>query len=99
MVGGAFSHEGDRCTFETLLARTGLTDRALNEVSEIVHDIDLKDEKFGRAEAPGVERLLTGLILAHPEDERRLEQGLALFDQLYESFRRQKPVLSKEAKK
>jgi hypothetical protein len=99
MVGGDFSHEGDRCTFETLLARTGLTDRALNEVAEIVHDIDLKDEKFGRTEAPGVERLVMGLILAHPEDERRLEQGLFLFDQLYESFRRQKPALSKEAKK
>ena len=96
MVGGDFSHEGDRCTFETLLARTSLTDRALNEVAEIVHDIDLKDGKFGRTESPGVERLVTGLILAHPDDERRLEQGLSLFDQLYESFRRQKP---KEAKK
>jgi len=99
MVGGDFSHEGDRCTFETLLARSGLADRALNEVAEIVHDIDLKDEKFGRTEAAGVERLITGLILAHPEDETRLELGLSLFDQLYQSFRRQRPALSKEAKK
>jgi hypothetical protein len=99
MVGGDFSHEGDRCTFETMLARTGLTDPALSEVAEIVHDIDLKDEKFGRVEAAGVERLITGLILAHPEDEKRLEQGLFLFDQLYQSFRRQRPALSKEAKR
>jgi hypothetical protein len=99
MVGGDFSHEGDRCTFETLLVRSGLADRALNEVAQIVHDIDLKDEKFGRVEAAGVERLITGLVLAHPEDEARLDIGLSLFDQLYQSFRRQKPALSKEAKK
>jgi hypothetical protein len=43
MPGGDFTHEGDRCTFETLLARTGVGGRALNEVAEIVHDVDLKD--------------------------------------------------------
>jgi hypothetical protein len=92
MVGGDFSHEGDRCTFETLLARAGLTDRALTDVGEIVHDIDLKDDKFGRPEAPGIERLITGLALANPEDDARLERGLILFDQLYQSFRGKVPL-------
>jgi hypothetical protein len=99
MVGGDFSHEGDRCTFETLIARTGLTDRALTEVAEIVHDIDLKDDKFGRSEAPGIERLITGLALANPEDEARLERGLILFDDLYQSFRKKTPALTKEVSK
>jgi hypothetical protein len=99
MVGGDFSHEGDRCTFETLIARTGLTDRALTEVGEIVHDIDLKDDKFGRSEAPGIERLITGLALANPRDEARLERGLILFDELYQSFRKRTPVLTKEVSK
>lgn len=99
MVGGDFSHEGDRCTFETLMARTGLTDRALTEVGEIVHDIDLKDDKFGRPEAPGIERLITGLALANPQDEARLERGLILFDELYQSFRKKTPVLAKEVPK
>lgn len=88
MVGGDFTHEGDRCTFETLLARTGLENQGLSEIAEIVHDIDLKDEKFGRAEAPGIERLVIGLLLANPEDEARLERGLALLDELYQSFRK-----------
>jgi hypothetical protein len=96
MVGGDYSHEGDRCTFETLIARTALEDRALAEIGEIVHDIDLKDEKFGRAEAPGIERLLTGLVLAHPEDGARLERGLLLFDELYQSFCKRTPVWTKE---
>ena len=87
MAGGDFTHEGDRCTFETLLARTGITDRALSEVAEIVHDIDLKDGKFDRAEAAGVERLVTGIILEAPKDPDRLERALALFDGLHRSFR------------
>jgi hypothetical protein len=99
MVGGDFSHEGDRCTFETLIARTGLTDRALTEVGEIVHDIDLKDDKFRRPEAPGIERLITGLALANPQDEARLERGLVLFDELYQSFRKKAPALTKELRK
>ena len=86
MPGGDFTHEGDRCTFETLLARTGVGGRALTEIAEIVHDVDLKDGKFGRPEAAGVERLVTGLILETPKDAERLERGLALFDGLYRSF-------------
>ncbi|HYT32587.1 MAG TPA: chromate resistance protein ChrB domain-containing protein, partial [Thermoanaerobaculia bacterium] len=99
MVGGDFTHEGDRCTFETLLARTGVANRALVDIAEIVHDIDLKDGKFARPEAAGIERLLTGLILANPEDEARLQRGFVLFDELYQSFRKKLPASSKEVPK
>ncbi|HEV2063923.1 MAG TPA: chromate resistance protein ChrB domain-containing protein [Thermoanaerobaculia bacterium] len=99
MVGGDFTHEGDRCTFETLLTHAGIRDRALAGIAEIIHDIDLKDEKFGRAEAAGIERLVTGLILANPEDEARLERGFVLFDELYQSFWKKSPVLTKEIPK
>src|SRR3712207_9391022 len=53
MYEGEFTHEGDRCTFEVLLARAGLDDPALAAIGEIVHDIDLKDAKFGRPEEIG----------------------------------------------
>jgi hypothetical protein len=88
MVGGDFTHEGDACTFETLLSRAGLDDKSLEAIGEIVHDIDLKDAKFGRAEAAGVAQVLTGLLLACPADSERLERGAALFDGLYDSLRR-----------
>src|SRR3989441_5165118 len=52
----SYTHEGDRCTFETLVRRFRLRDPALRAIGEIVHDIDCKDVKFGRAEATGVER-------------------------------------------
>lgn len=91
MVGGDFTHEADRCTFETLLARLGLDDPALRPMAEIVHDVDLKDEKFSRGEARGLQQLIQGLVAAHSKDEERLERGLALFDDLYASFRGRQP--------
>jgi hypothetical protein len=91
-VGGEFTHEGDRCSFETLVGRLGLADPALAQIAEIVHDIDLKDAKFGRADAPGISQLVTGIALAHPDDLDRLDRGFALLDDLYESFRRRLPA-------
>jgi len=87
IAGGDFSHEGDACTLETLIRRAGISDPALGPVAEIVHDIDLKDGKFQRLEAPGVERLLFGILSACARDEERLDRGFALLDGLYESFR------------
>jgi hypothetical protein len=87
MPEGDVTHEGDRCTFETLLARTGLTDGALREIAQIVHDVDVKDGKFGRPEAAGVDRLVSGILVSEADDERRLERGFALFDELDSAFR------------
>lgn len=88
MFQAEFTHEGDRCTFEVLLARMSLTDSGLRALGEIVHDIDLKDGKFDRQEAPGIERVITGICRAYKDDELRLERGSALFDDLYASFAR-----------
>jgi hypothetical protein len=86
MVGGTFTHEGDRCTFETVLGRLGGRDRALAQLAEIVHDLDLKDGKYARPEAAGVGQVLSGLYAGEPDDEKRLVRGAALFDDLYASF-------------
>jgi hypothetical protein len=87
MFDAEYTHEGDRCTFETLLQRAGLRDRALRIIGEIVHDIDCKDSKFGREEAPGVAALLRGLVRAYPDDITRLQRGGQAFDDLYASLR------------
>ena len=88
MYEGEFTHEGDGCTFETLLARFGLlADPALVAVGEIVHDIDLKDEKFGRPETAGVASLIDGVTRLTDDDDERLKRGGALFEQLFEHFR------------
>jgi hypothetical protein len=87
MVDGEFTHEGDRCTFETLVLRTGITDPALTRLAEVVHDMDIKDGKFGHPETSGVQQLLLGMLMANHDDEARLDRGFALFDDLYQSFR------------
>jgi hypothetical protein len=91
MFEAEFTHEGDLCTFEVLVSRLGLADRALAAIAEIVHDIDLKDAKFDRADAVGIERLIAGIAMATKDDEGRLGQGGAVFEGLYEYFRRKKP--------
>jgi hypothetical protein len=94
MVGGDFTHEGDRCTFETLVARLGISDGAIAQIAQVVHDIDLKDAKYGRADAAGVQQLMLGLVLAHADDVARLERGFALFDDLYRSFGKGSAIVS-----
>jgi hypothetical protein len=86
MFEAEFTHEGDHCTFEVLLQRSGLDEPALAAISEIVHDIDLKDGKFARAEAGGIAALVDGLARADISDHERIERGGALFDNLYALF-------------
>jgi hypothetical protein len=88
MFEAEYTHEGDRCTFEVLLLRNGLDDPALRDIAEIVHDIDLKDSKFGRDEAAGIGRLIVGIAMAEQDDELRIARGSELFNGLYESFRK-----------
>jgi hypothetical protein len=87
MFEAEFTHEGDRCTFEVLCERAGLEDPAVRILGEIVHDIDLKDAKFGREETAGVASLIDGIVLAHCDDEHRLARGAAILDDLYRHFR------------
>ncbi|HSC25787.1 MAG TPA: chromate resistance protein ChrB domain-containing protein [Vicinamibacterales bacterium] len=100
MVGATFGHDADRCTFETVVARLGLTDPALGPIGEIVHDIDLKDGRFGRPETHGVQQLIQGLVEAHPDSAARLAAGHTLFDTLHASFGgRQPPARAKEPRR
>ena len=86
MFGGDFSHHGEHCTFETLCARFGIDDNAVARVAEIVHDLDLKDGRFGAPEAAAISTVIDGLQLAHADDDTLLAQGIALFDALYRGF-------------
>ena len=90
MFDGEYTHEGDRCTFEVMIQRLRIQDHALGPLAEVVHDIDLKDEKFGRNETDGINALLTGLVTAHSDDDQRMNEGLRLFEILYAYYQRQK---------
>ncbi|OGL16932.1 MAG: hypothetical protein A3F92_13865 [Candidatus Rokubacteria bacterium RIFCSPLOWO2_12_FULL_71_22] len=83
IVGAELGHAGQDCTFETLLRRTGLGDRRLAALAEVVHAADLRDDKFQREEARGIDLALRGLLAACKDDHEVLASGFRLFDGLY----------------
>jgi hypothetical protein len=87
-VGAELGHQGEDCTFETLLRRAGLEDPRLRELAEIVHEADLRDGKFARAEAAGIDLAVRGLLAALPDDHAVLAHGMTLFDGLYRALDR-----------
>jgi hypothetical protein len=89
VLGAEFGHQGEDCTFETLLKRYGVKDRRLQTIAEIVHAADLDDGKFTRPEARGIDLAVSGLVAAIPDDHELLERGMALFNGLYATLKRQ----------
>jgi hypothetical protein len=81
-----FRHEGDLCTFEVLQDRFGIRESAVKRIGEIVHDIDLKEERYKSPHAPTVAHLVEGLRASTPDDTRLLELGIGMFEALYVSF-------------
>jgi hypothetical protein len=90
MFEAEFTHEGDKCTFEVLLERAGLKEPALRAIAEIIHDIDLKDGKFGRTEVAGIRTLIEGIGAATNDDTQRIARGTEVFNNLYEYFRKKR---------
>ncbi len=84
MFGAEFTHHGEDCTFETMLKRFGLNEnKPLRQIAEIVHDIDLKDDKFHRLEAAGLNAVIDGLSNMLRDDRKLLQQTGVLFDGLH----------------
>jgi hypothetical protein len=83
---GGFKHEGDQCTFEVLSRRFGIADVAVRKIAEIVHDLDLKDDRFKATQAPTIDMLVEGFRASIADDAKLLEQGMAMFEALYQSF-------------
>lgn len=86
MFGVEFSHRGEHCTFETLCAIFAIQDAAVARLATIVHDLDLKDSRFGAPEAGPVGTIIDGLQLSSPDDAELLERGIVLFESLYLAF-------------
>ncbi len=83
-----FSHQGEDCTFETLVKRFGITDKAVLKMAEMVHDTDLEDGKFQTTECVGIDRLLKGWAKTGLTDAELLTRGGECFEALYHSLRK-----------
>ena len=89
MYGTGFGHQGDRCTFETLAARFGIKDPAVARLGTVVHDLDLKDSKYGAPETATLGAAIDGLQMSCGDDHQLLDQGIILFEAMYRSFSQQ----------
>lgn len=88
VLGAEFGHQGEDCTFETLVKRFAVKDRRVKLIAEIVHEADLHDGKFTRTEAAGLDLAVKGLAEAVPDDQELLERGGLLFDGMYRVLKR-----------
>ena len=90
MYDAEFSHVGSDCTFQTLMRRFNLRDKALAAIGEIVHDIDFKDDQFSRPETAGAAAMVRAIAESSKDDLKRIERGSILFDDLYAFFGKSK---------
>ena len=78
-----FGHRGEDCTFETLQKDFRIRDRRVKVISEIIHDADIADDKFGRKEGYGVDEILKGWARQGISDQELLDRGMQLIEGLY----------------
>jgi hypothetical protein len=84
MADGEFTHEEDRCSFETLLLRGGVVaDRGLIALAELIHQLDLSDGKFDRPEAESLSVALDGICARTAKDAERIRQSAVILDRLH----------------
>jgi hypothetical protein len=88
MLDAEFSHHGNCCTFETLIKRFAISDKAVVRIGEMIHDADLDDARFQRVECVGIDRVLKGWAKEGLPDEQILRRGFECFDALYAFLQR-----------
>ncbi len=83
---GGFGHRGEDCTCETLRKEFGIAEPKVQAIAEAIHDADLADEKYGRREAFGIDRVLIGWAQQGVSDEELLRRGMEMIEGLYASI-------------
>jgi hypothetical protein len=86
---GPFSHQGNLCTFEVMIRTFALDDPGLRAIAEIVHEVDLRDGRYARAEIAGIDAVLRGWQ-GLPDGDREAH-GIALFEGLYTALLQTEP--------
>jgi len=86
MFHGGFGHHGGDCTFEALKQEFRIRDRRVRVISEMIHDADLADDKFGRKEGYGIDEVLKGWARQGVSDQDLLVRGMQLIEGLYHSL-------------
>jgi hypothetical protein len=80
--GAELGHHGTQCSFEAILLKYGLKDKALLRMAKIVNAADI-DPLDADPIAAGLEAIATGYGLRYPDDLENLSQQFEVYDALY----------------
>jgi hypothetical protein len=69
-----------------LYKQFSIRDGRVKRIAQIIHDADLGDEKFGRSEGLGLDKVLNGWAKQDLPDDELLQRGMDLTEGLYESL-------------
>jgi hypothetical protein len=84
--GAPITHDGARCSFDTLLDHYSVSDPALRRLADIVRGADTNALDLAR-EAGGLLAISLGLSALESDDRIMLERGFTLYDGLYAYLR------------
>ena len=77
-------HVDGRCSFESIILKYGVKDRALDRLARIVHGADVATDIEICPEAAGLYAIAHGFALVHGEDDhRKIELETPMYDALY----------------
>lgn len=80
--GVEFTHEGERCSFDTILRIYDIKDAALDHLATIVRGADTSRHDLS-PQCGGLFAISLGLSANFPDDHEMLKHGMVLYDALY----------------
>jgi hypothetical protein len=86
MYEGEFSHHGGKCNLRGARRSFRTRTPVVAWIGEIVHDLDMKDQRHGRPEAAAIGPMIEGLRRMHGDDNILLVEGIAMFEALARGF-------------
>ena len=75
-------HHGAECSFDAIIKKYNLTDRALQRLALIVRGADTTAKDL-TPESPGLEAIAEGFRLVYGDDHELLEREFPVYDALY----------------
>jgi hypothetical protein len=81
--GVELGHVDGCCSFESIIKKYQLKDKALGRLAKIVHAADVEEDLCSDSIAPGLEAIAVGYSLRYPDDYENLEHQFEVYDALY----------------
>ncbi|MBI1747884.1 MAG: chromate resistance protein [Acidobacteria bacterium] len=84
VAGVELGHHEGKSSFEALVSKYQMNDRAIHLLAEIVHGADVAQDLYGRPEAPGLKAIAEGFrYLGLKDDHEILAKEFIVYDALY----------------